>query len=70
TDADARGDDEASNNGPASEETAGPKDRKTSSLAAEDYQIFEALNVLKGLVILGQTPAAEANAVNTSDLPD
>ena len=81
TDDAARSDDEASSNGPASEESANDEaaseapadtdeDRETTSLAAEDYQLSEALNVLKGLVILGQTPAAEANAVNTSDHTD
>ncbi len=47
------------------------KDREKSSLAAEDYQLSEALNVLKGLAILGQTPAAvESKSVNTSDHAD
>ena len=38
----------------AKDEDAGESDKP---LAAEDYQLSEALNVLKGLVILGQAPA-------------
>ena len=37
-------------------------DDASQPLAAEDYQLSEALNVLKGIVILGQAPAALESA--------
>ncbi|MBK5929376.1 S41 family peptidase [Halochromatium salexigens] len=69
---DPEDDEDSADDDASGEETASTdKDREQSSLATEDYQLSEALNVLKGLVILGQTPAAaESKAVNTSDHTD
>lgn len=66
-------------NGKAGEEPDGAvpadeADAETSEesqpLAAEDYQLSEALNVLRGIVILGQAPAAAESAERSPMVSD
>ncbi|MCF8015601.1 MAG: S41 family peptidase [Chromatiaceae bacterium] len=51
----------------ADADAADPKQADDKPLAAEDYQLSEALNVLKGLVILGQAPRASERPLSHDD---
>ena len=59
-------DDQAPESKPAA---SADDDDEEKPLAAEDYQLSEALNVLKGLVILGQAPAAATGGARADAEP-
>ncbi len=64
---DDEADPSASEAADATDTDAKSKDADTEPLATKDYQLSEALNVLKGLTILSQAPATADPEVQVSD---